>query len=134
VATDRLYDQQGVWWIIEEGGTVRVGLSDYTQQRSGDIAFAEPKPAGTVLAEGDEIASIEKVKVSLAVESPLAGVIREVNAQLESGPEVINGDPYGNGWIAVVDPTDWEAVRTGLLSPEEYLSAITKEATDELAA
>lgn len=134
VATDRLYDELGVWCLADEDGGVRVGLSDYTQQRSGDMAFAEPKPVGTVLAAGDEIAGIETVKVSLAVESPLAGVIREVNAELESSPEVINEDPYGNGWIAVVDPADWEAARPGLLTPEAHLAAITQEATDELGA
>jgi glycine cleavage system H protein len=134
VATDRLYDKQGVWCRAEEDGGVRLGLSDYTQQRSGDMAFAEPKPVGTVLSAGDAIASIETVKVSLVVESPLAGVIREVNAELESSPEVINEDPYGSGWIVVVAPAGWEAGRPGLLTPEAYRAAITQEATDESGA
>ena len=66
VATDRFYTAEGVW-AKEEDGRVRIGLSDFVQQRSGDVAFAEVKPAGTALAAGDEVAVIETIKVNISL-------------------------------------------------------------------
>ena len=69
VATDRFYTSEGVW-AKEENGRVRIGLSDFVQQRSGDVAFADVKPAGTILAAGDEVAVIETIKVNITYTSP----------------------------------------------------------------
>ena len=103
VATDRNYDSQGLWVLLRPGG-VRVGLSDYVQQRIGDVAFAEVKPEGTLLREGDELATLETIKVNLAVSSPLAGTVSAANPLLDTEPEVLNADPYGDGWLADVTP------------------------------
>ncbi|MEJ2353795.1 MAG: hypothetical protein P8Y03_28790, partial [Anaerolineales bacterium] len=78
VATDRYYNQEGLW-AKAEGNRVRIGLSDFVQQRSGDVAFAEVKPAGTQLAFGDEVAVIETIKVDIAFSSPVSGKVVEVN-------------------------------------------------------
>ena len=71
VATDRLYTD-GHLWVKPEDGLVRVGLSDYIQQSSGDVAFAEPELAGTELALGDDLGSIETIKVNLVLPSPVS--------------------------------------------------------------
>jgi len=92
VATDRLYSREGVW-ALAEGKRVRIGLTDFMQQRSGDVAFAEVKPVGTALALGDEVASIETIKVDIALGSPVAGSVVEVNQALSEAPEAINQDP-----------------------------------------
>ena len=102
VATDRFYNGEGVW-AKAEGGLVRIGLSDFLQQRSGDVAFAEVKPAGTQLAVGDEVAVIETIKVNISLASPVSGKIVEVNPAMETAPEAINQDPYGAGWLAVIE-------------------------------
>ena len=99
VATDRLYTSEGVW-AKEEDGRIRIGLSDFLQQRSGDVAFAEVKPAGTALAAGDEVAVIETIKVNISLASPVKSKVIEINPAMESAPEAINQDPYGAGWLA----------------------------------
>jgi glycine cleavage system H protein len=130
VATDRLYTD-GHLWIKLEDNLARIGLSDYLQQTSGDVAFADVKPEGTQLAPGDDLASIETIKVNLVLPSPISGVIQEINPSLEDAPESVNQDPYGEGWLALVEATDWETDRANLLDPETYYEAMKAEAQEE---
>ena len=104
VATDRLYTSDGVW-VQPQGTTqVRVGLTDFVQQHGGDVAFAKVKPTGTSLEPGDELAELETMKVNVELPSPVTGTIVEINKALELKPELINQDPFGKGWLAVVEP------------------------------
>lgn len=130
VAADRFYTREGVWALVE-GNRVRVGLSDFLQQRSGDIAFAEVKPEGTALAAGDEVAAIETIKVNIALGSPVNGKVIEVNPDMELKPEVINQDPYEAGWLATIEATDWETDRAQLLDPQAYFVVMKAEAEEE---
>jgi glycine cleavage system H protein len=131
VATDRCYTREGVW-ALEEGNRVRIGLSDYLQQRSGDIAFAEVKPVGTTLATGEEVASIETIKVNVALSSPVSGNVIEVNLEMDTAPEVINQDPYGAGWLVVMAASDWAADRSQLLDAAAYFEVVRREAEEEM--
>jgi glycine cleavage system H protein len=126
------YSQSGVWVHLEDGAA-RVGVSDYLQQASGDVAFVDVQPVGTVLAAGEELASIETAKVILTVESPVAGTILQVNEALEESPELINQAPYGEGWLAVIELRDWEADRGSLLDAERYLEVVRVQALEEVA-
>jgi len=130
VATDRFYNGEGVW-AKEENGRVRIGLSDFVQQRSGDVAFAEIKPVGTSLAFGDEVAVIETIKVNITFSSPVTGKIVEVNPAMAEAPEAINQDPFGDGWLAVIESVDWAANRTRLLDSQAYFSQMKTEAAEE---
>lgn len=130
VATDRLYNGEGVW-AKEENGHVRIGLSDFVQQRSGDVAFAEIKPVGTSLAFGDELAVIETIKVNIAFTSPVSGKVIEVNPAMNDAPEAINQDPFGEGWLAVIEPIDWTADQTQLLNSQAYFVRMKAEAEEE---
>ena len=130
VATDRFYNGEGVW-AKGENGRVRVGLSDFVQQRSGDVAFAEIKPVGTSLACGDEVAVIETIKVNIAFSSPVTGKVVEVNPVMAAAPEAINQDPFGEGWLAVIESVDWAADRTRLLDPQVYFARMKTEAEEE---
>lgn len=131
VATDRLYSSEGVWarW---EGGLVRIGLADFVQQRSGDVAFAEIKPIGTHIAAGDELATVETIKVNIGLGSPVSGEVQEVNEALATAPEAINQDPNGAGWLALVRPTDWEADKARLLEPQAYFARMKAQAEQEV--
>jgi glycine cleavage system H protein len=131
VATDRWYTREGMW-ALAEADRVRVGLSDFLQQRSGDIAFAEIKPVDTTLAAGDEVASIETIKVNVVLSSPMSGRVIEVNPAMDSAPEAINQDPYGAGWLAVISPTDWETDRSRLLDAAAYFEVVKREAEEEM--
>ena len=130
VADDRFYNEEGVW-AKEENGRVRIGLSDFVQQRSGDVAFAEIKPAGTVLAMGEEVAVIETIKVNITYTSPVNGKIAEVNPAMNDAPEAINQDPYGAGWLAVMEVADWEADCAQLLDPQAYFKIMKGQAEEE---
>ena len=130
VATDRLYNNEGIW-AKEENGRVRIGLSDFVQQRSGDVAFAEIKPAGTALAAGEEVAVIETIKVNITYTSPVNGNIVEVNPAMNDAPEAINQDPYGAGWLAVMEVADWGSERAKLLEPQAYFKVMKGQAEEE---
>jgi glycine cleavage system H protein len=131
VATDRLYNDEGVWAKLE-GEAVRIGLSDFVQQRSGDVAFAEVKPVGTRVALGDEVATIETIKVNISLGSPVSGAVQDVNAAMATAPEAINQDPYGAGWLALVHLTDWEADKAQLLEPQAYFAKMKAQAEQEV--
>lgn len=130
VATDRLYNAEGVW-VKEEKDRFRIGISDFVQQRSGDVAFAEIKPAGSSLAVGQEVAVIETIKVNISFTSPVNGKIVEVNPAMNDAPEAINKDPYGAGWLAVMEVVDWDMQRVELLDPQAYFKIMKVQAEEE---
>ena len=130
VATDRFYSTEGVW-VKEENGRVRIGLSDFVQQRSGDVAFADIKAVGTILAVGDDIASIETIKVNITYTCPVDGRIVEVNPAMSDASEAINQDPFGAGWLAVMEIADWEVQRAKLLDPQAYFEIMKGHAEEE---
>ena len=132
VATDRLYTPQGIWALAEAKGRVRVGLADFPQQSNGDVAFANVKPAGTSLAAGAQFAEIETIKAMVELHAPVSGKIIEVNAALDTAPEAINQSPYEAGWLAVVEPTDWEGERSKLLEAAAYFAVMQGQVQEEL--
>jgi glycine cleavage system H protein len=131
VALDRFYSDEGVW-VKVENNQIRIGISDYLQQRSGDAAFAEVKPIGTVVTIGEEIAVIETIKVNISLTSPVSGKVIEVNPAMETSPEIINQEPYGGGWIAVLEATDGGTNLKHLLDPQTYFAKIKLEAEQEV--
>jgi glycine cleavage system H protein len=131
VASDRYYSDEGVWAKLEDKH-VRIGISDYLQQRSGDVAFAEVKPVGTVVALGGELAVIETIKVNISLSSPVAGRVIEVNPAMETAPEAINQDPYGSGWLAVIEVMGGQTSLKHLLDGKAYFYKIKLEAEQEV--
>ena len=132
VATDRVYSPDGIWLQDLGESRVRVGVTDFVQQHSGDVAFASVKATGTALAAGDEFAQLETVKVNLALPSPVAGTVVEVNPALDTNPEVVNQHPYGDGWLAVIQVAGWKTDRPALLDPPAYLSVMQSQVELEL--
>ncbi len=130
VATDRYYSAEGIW-ALPEGDRIRLGMTDFLQQRSGDIAFAELKPEGTALEAGDEVAIIETIKVNVSLTSPVSGTVVEANPVMELAPEVINQDPYGEGWLVVIEASNWSKDRDSLLDPQAYLVLMKGQAEEE---
>jgi glycine cleavage system H protein len=133
VATGRVYSPEGVW-VLEEGETrVRLGVSDYQQQLGGDVAFVHLKPIGASLRPGDEFAEVETIKTTTSLPSPVSGTVIEINRDLETAAERVNQDPYGQGWLAVIEVADPKAARAALLGADAYLALIRKQAEEELA-
>ena len=129
VATGCRYSAADVW-ARRQGDHVRVGLSDYLQQRSGDVASVTLKRAGTAVKGGDELGSLETIKVDLVVPAPLGGTIVSVNESLVEHPELVNGDPYDAGWLVDVAPADW-AEFDALLDAQTYLPQMAGRAEQE---
>lgn len=90
-------------WIRVEGDTVRVGITDYAQDALGDVVFVDLPEVGATVAAGDSIAEVESTKSVSDIYAPVAGRIVEANADLETSPETLNQDPYGEGWIFVIE-------------------------------
>jgi glycine cleavage system H protein len=132
VATDRAYTADGVWLQTLDGRRVRIGVTDYLQQHSGDVAFVSAKAPGTRLALDQEFAALETIKVNLSLPSPVAGAVVEVNDALESAPERVNQDPYGAGWIAVIEAADWDKDRARLLDSGAYFSVMQAQVEAEI--
>jgi glycine cleavage system H protein len=124
------YSEDGLW-IRQENGMLRLGLSDFAQQRNGDIAFANLMPTGSVLNAGDEIVSIETVKVNLSLPSPVKGTIVEANSMLQESPELINQDPYGEGWLVLMRVEEAERELGKLMDAEPYSRLARQQAEAE---
>lgn len=131
VAADRYYNADGVW-AKEKNGRITIGLSDFLQQRSGDIAFADVVEAGTTLSFGEEVANIETIKVDISLPTPVAGTVIKVNPDMEMEPEVINQDPYGEGWLAIIEASEWPTDQALLLEPQSYYEHMVAEAEEEV--
>lgn len=131
VAPDRVYSPEGIWVQDLGSGCVRIGVTDFVQQHSGDVAFATVREAGTVLRAGEDFAELETVKVNLPLPSPVAGTLLEANPVVQTTAELINEEPYDRGWLAVVQASAWDADRTALLDPAAYLSVMQVEARQE---
>jgi glycine cleavage system H protein len=129
--TNVRYSEAGLW-IKHEEGLARIGLSDFAQQRNGDIAFANLPEVGSVLEAGDEIASIETVKVNISLPSPMKGTVVEANSILQDSPEFINQEPYGKGWMAALKVEGLEQEIRKLLDAEAYAIIARQQAEAEL--
>lgn len=130
VATDRTYNAAGVW-AKAEGNLITVGVSDFFQQHNGDVAFVDVAEVGTAVSAADEIANVETIKLDIELPSPVSGVILAVNEALEMEAELINQDPYGAGWLAVVEASDWTSDRAALMTPQQYLQHVKTQAQAE---
>jgi len=93
-------------WIRTDGSKVTMGISDYAQDALGDIVFVEVPEVGRAITAGEPIAEIESTKSVSDVYAPVSGTVIEVNAALEDSPELVNSDPFGDGWFVVIEATD----------------------------
>ena len=126
------YSEAGVWVAYDAAaGTARVGLSDFRQQASGDVAFVELPEVGSQVEAGGDLANIETIKVDLAVPAPFGGEVVAVNAALGDTPELINQSPYGDGWLVELKPATWPV--GGLLDAAAYLAVMQAQAEAEAA-
>jgi glycine cleavage system H protein len=113
-------------YVHVEGDTGTVGITDYAQKELGDVVFVELPTVGTQLDAGDELGSIESVKAVSELFTPVSGEVTEVNERLRDKPELVNTDPYGDGWMVRIRMTDATEVDE-LMNAEEYEEYIEKE-------
>lgn len=120
---DLLYTASHEWARIE-GDTLIMGLTDYAQSELGDIVFVDMPEAGKKAEAGKTVGSIEAVKTVSDIYAPLTGEVTAVNENLKDNPQLINTDPYGEGWILKIKITDMSA-KSSLMSAEQYQATAT---------
>jgi len=121
--------REGLWytkeheWVAVDQIRATIGITDYAQGELGDIVFLELPAPGTEVRQMEAFGTIEAVKAVSSLFSPLSGVIVAVNTKLEDQPDLVNSDPYGEGWIVKIDMKD-EAEVKALLSSRQYSELI----------
>jgi len=115
-------------WVRTEGDAIRVGITDYAQDALGDIVFVSLPEVGAQLTAGQAFGEVESTKSVSDVYAPVAGTVTARNEALEGTPELVNSDPYGEGWLIVLAPSDDAASASseGLLDAEAYAAHVAE--------
>lgn len=106
-------------WVRLEGGLAAAGITDYAQDKLGDIVYVELPPLGEILTQFEPFGVVESVKAASDLYAPLSGEVLEVNEELSDHPEFVNKDPYGQGWMIRIEPSDASEL-DNLLTAEKY--------------
>ena len=117
------YTEDHEWIRIEADGTAVVGITEFAQNELGDIIFIDVATVGQSLAKGDVFGAVEAVKTVSDLFLPLEGEILELNPAIEKSPELLNSDPYGEGWIIRLKPAD-ASQQDGLLTADSYAELV----------
>ncbi len=112
-------------WIKVDGNEATIGITDFAQKELGDIVYVEIETEGEELGHGDVFGTVEAVKTVSDLFMPISGKVVEINEELESEPEIVNSDPYGNGWMIKVEMSDPSAL-DNMLSADQYQSVVSE--------
>lgn len=118
VPSDLVYSSDHEW-VRRNGGTVRIGITDYAQDALGDVVFVQVPSVGISLSKGQSFSEVESTKSVSDIYAPVSGKVVAVNDALGSTPELVNSDPYGEGWICEIEFSD-ESELAGLLDAAAY--------------
>jgi glycine cleavage system H protein len=121
IPADRRYSKEHEWALLEDDGTVRIGISEFAQHELGDVIYVEMPAVGARVTQGVNMGEIESVKAVSDLYSPVTGEVVETNADVKSKPELVNEDPYAGGWLVRVKPDDADQINS-LLDPAAYQS------------
>ncbi|MDE2882054.1 MAG: glycine cleavage system protein GcvH [Acidobacteriota bacterium] len=125
---DLYYSKEHEWLRLEGDGSATIGITDHAQQELGDIVYVELPDPGSALEADDVMGSVESVKAVSEIFSPVAGTVTAVNDALEDAPEVVNSDPYGDGWLIRLTLDDPGSVAATMLSAADYDKHVASEA------
>jgi glycine cleavage system H protein len=127
---DYLFNENDCWVRMLDG-VARVGISDYMQQRLTDIGFFVPVEAGALVEQFGELGNVESAKAVFEIISPAGGVVSAVNNAAVDNPEIINGDPYGRGWLVEIKLSDFQQDQELLLDGAAYAETVKRKAAEE---
>lgn len=114
------------WVRVEDDGTLTIGISDHAQEQLGDLVFVETPELDSACDAEDGVAVVESVKAASDIYAPVAGTIIDANVDLSDTPELVNTDPYGEGWIFRMQPDDVSEVEN-LMDPDDYEAMVQNE-------
>lgn len=126
VISNLLYSKEHEWVEVLGDNRVRIGITDFAQHQLGDIVFVEIPQADEEVTVNQNMGTIESVKAVSEIFSPVSGRVVEVNSELEDAPETINGEPYGGGWMVVVELSQPDELKE-LMTVEQYTSFTEEE-------
>lgn len=121
------YSREHEWLKIIDENTVEIGVTHFAAIKLESVVYVELPEVGQEVKQMEPFATIESVKTTADVFSPISGTIKEVNRELEDSPELINEDPYGKGWIARVEPSNLDEDLKNLMKAEEYREFLKEE-------
>ena len=101
-----LYSKDHEWAKAEAGDRIRIGITDYAQDALGDVVFVQVPPVGTEVKIGDSFSEVESTKSVSDIYAPISGTVVEANDALGESPQLVNEDPYGEGWLCVIQASD----------------------------
>jgi glycine cleavage system H protein len=127
VPADLKYTKSHEWVRALGDGSVEIGITDHAQHALGDLVFVEVPDAGRTVKAGEPCAVVESVKAASDVYAPIAGEITAGNPKLAAEPEVVNADPYGQGWLMRVKPAAGAIAAAGLMSAADYQKVLDSE-------
>ena len=119
IPTELKFANSHEWARLEEDGSVTIGISDHAQNALGDVVYVELPEPGQAVAAQQEAGVVESVKAASDIYAPIGGTVTAINDALDDAPEMVNQDPYGDGWFFKIAPDDVEEL-TELLDPQSY--------------
>jgi glycine cleavage system H protein len=117
-------------WVLVEGTSATIGITEYAQEELGDIVFVELPEVGEKIVKDDPFGAVESVKAVSDIYAPVSGEVMEVNEILPDNPETINDDPYGDGWMVRVELSDIDDLKD-LMDADEYAEYVAQQKEDE---
>ncbi|ABI57917.1 glycine cleavage system protein GcvH [Alkalilimnicola ehrlichii MLHE-1] len=120
------YNRTHEWTRLEDDGTLTIGITDHAQSELGDLVFVETPTVGRHYDAEEACAVVESVKAASDIYAPVGGEVIEANSELQDSPELVNTDPYGEGWIMRIRPDDSDDLEQ-LLDPEDYQDLVADE-------
>ncbi len=120
-------------WAREEGDLITVGVTDFLQRVVGDVAFLDLPEAGREAEPGGYTGTMETIKSTVDIISPVGGTIKVINEALEENPQLVNTDPFGEGWLFKVAPNDWERDKKKLMDAQAYFPKMEEKIKTEMS-
>jgi len=117
-------------WVLVEGDTATIGITEFAQEELGDVVYVELPEVSEKIVKDDPFGAVESVKAVSDVYAPVSGTVLEINDVLPDSPETINDDPYGDGWMIRVEMNDKDDLKD-LMSAEEYAEYVAQQKEEE---
>ena len=124
IPADLLYTKEHEWTRLE-GSLAKVGITDYAAKTLNDVVYVSLPASGARVTQLESFGTIESIKAVSELYSPVSGIIKSINTELLTHPELVNKSPYGEGWIMEIETSNLDAERKALMSPGEYAQLIT---------
>ncbi|GAB4188263.1 MAG: glycine cleavage system protein GcvH [Wenzhouxiangellaceae bacterium] len=119
IPADLRYTESHEWVAVDEDGNLRIGITDHAQSKLGDLVFVDLPEPGATFSAGDACAVVESVKAASDIYAPVDGEVISINEDLADSPELVNNDPYNDGWLYTMSCADTDAL-DALMTAEQY--------------